>query len=741
MKSFALLSLLFIPLFLIAQDKNNLCLKGLSYHIVVLGSSTAAGTGPSSQDSAWVWRYRRAVQDINPGNQVTNLAVGGTTTYHILPDGTTPPAGRPAPTPAKNISQAISLGADAIIVNMPSNDAALGFTTAETLENFRVLDSVAASLGIPIWICTTQPRNFSAAKRMVQVEVKDSVLAQYGSFAIDFWTTFADSTSGVLPQYDSGDGTHLNDTAHAILLSLVEEKQILSALYEVPPTPDIATIELIADPDQRCGETMQAISAVILNPGQTVSSPIPLQWSVSGNGSSTVFTDTLFSGLQSCTTDTVTLLINTSAGGVFDFTINVLADSDTFLSNNSLSLQQSLFPSPLLVGQADTICEGELATVSVSSQYADTIFWYDSSGTLIGSGDSLTFDPAAGSGEVYAQAVAGELFFKESLFTRDATNRTWNGIMFDLMGSDDILIDSLDIKVFSTGSEQLIDVFWKQGSHLGFENDSSAWALWTTDTIDAPVQDLFLPVRMNELPLNAGDTVGLYLTFRNPGNRLYYEATGSTATKSTAELSVFSGTGITHRYGTTYYPRDWAGEVYYHFGTNLEGQCASDLLPLTAVTATPEPLLGSDTTVSKWISLSLNPGTFSSYLWQDGSSGTTFVFPTDTIPGTYLIWVEVSNNQGCVVRDSLTVTVENTNSLPPSSAGWKIYPNPAQNVLRLEGLLEPDQITIWDMQGRLLEEYEKPGGTLSLPDCPEGLYLIQIKKGENSFTQLLRIIR
>lgn len=740
MKSYCLL-LLLLPFFSFAQDKNNLCLKGQSYHIVVLGSSTAAGTGPSSQDSAWVWRYRRSVQEINSGNLVTNLAVGGTTTYHILPDGSTPPAGRPAPNPAKNITQAISLGADAIIVNMPSNDAALGFPTVETMENFRVLDSVAASAGIPIWICTTQPRNFSAAKRLVQVEVKDSVLAQYGSFAIDFWTPFTDSAFGILPQFDSGDGTHLNDPAHAILDSLVQEKQILSTLYQVPPSPDIAAIELIADPDQRCGESIQAVSAVILNPGQSVSSPIPLQWSVSGNGSSQVFPDTLFGGMTSCTADTITLFVNTSAGGTFDFSINVSAAADTFFSNNSLSLQQTLLPSPLLIGQPDTICEGDLATVYVNSQNADTVFWYDASGIQIGSGDSLTFDPSIGSGEVFAQAVAGDLFFKESLFTRDATNRTWNGIMFDLIGLNDILIDSLDIKVFSTGSGQLIDVFWKQGGHLGAENDSSAWTLWTTDTIDAPVQDLFLPVRMNEFPLTSGDTIGLYLTFRDPGNRLYYEATGSTATRSTAELSLFSGTGITHRYGTTYYPRDWAGEVYYHFGENPEGDCASDLLPLTAVTATPEPVLGPDTTVSKWTSLSLSPGLFSSYLWQDGSSGNTFSFPTDTIPGDYLIWVEVINDQGCIARDSLTVTVESTNSLTPSAGNWRIYPNPARDVMRIDGPLQPDMVMIRDMQGRLIRKYEAPERIIPLPEFPDGVYLIQIRSGERTTNQLLRIIR
>ncbi|MBN1481412.1 hypothetical protein EH223_03505 [candidate division KSB1 bacterium] len=39
--------------------------KFVTFRIVILGSSTAAGTGPSRSDSAWVNRYRRYVKNIN----------------------------------------------------------------------------------------------------------------------------------------------------------------------------------------------------------------------------------------------------------------------------------------------------------------------------------------------------------------------------------------------------------------------------------------------------------------------------------------------------------------------------------------------------------------------------------------------------------------------------------------------------------------------------------------------------
>ncbi|MEZ4983685.1 MAG: SGNH/GDSL hydrolase family protein [Saprospiraceae bacterium] len=51
--------------------------------IVVLGSSTAEGTGASSPDSSWVNRYRASLSR-NTRYEVVNLARGGYTTFHIL---------------------------------------------------------------------------------------------------------------------------------------------------------------------------------------------------------------------------------------------------------------------------------------------------------------------------------------------------------------------------------------------------------------------------------------------------------------------------------------------------------------------------------------------------------------------------------------------------------------------------------------------------------------------------------
>ena len=218
----------------------NPCWPDSSIMIVVLGSSTAAGIGASNEDSSWVGRYRNYLQSINPTNEVVNLAISGTTTYHIMPDGYVPPSGTFDPVPGYNITEAIRLQADAIIVNMPSNDASRGYDAAVQMHNFKTIAHEADSAGVPIWICTTQPRDLSTSKIQIQLEVRDSILSYFGTHAIDFWTTIADTNNLPNPLYDFGDGIHLNDAGHRILFDRIAQKNIPAQIMDSCVTVGIA---------------------------------------------------------------------------------------------------------------------------------------------------------------------------------------------------------------------------------------------------------------------------------------------------------------------------------------------------------------------------------------------------------------------------------------------------------------------------------------------------------------------
>ncbi len=194
------------------------------FKIVVLGSSTAAGAGPSSTEKAWVWLYTDYLKQQDTRFDVTNLAIGGYTTYNILPTGTTIPNGvNQTIDTARNITKAIELNADGIIVNMPSNDSNMGYSATMQMNNFNLLQTTAQNNSIPIWICNVQPRNFAVGSTAMntQIQMSSQIPSTFTSNNIDFWTTLSNSDGTINSLYNSGDGVHLNDAGHAILLQRV----------------------------------------------------------------------------------------------------------------------------------------------------------------------------------------------------------------------------------------------------------------------------------------------------------------------------------------------------------------------------------------------------------------------------------------------------------------------------------------------------------------------------------------
>ena len=195
--------------------------------IVILGSSTAAGAGPENSANAWVNQYSQYVKSLNASSEVINLAVGGYTTYHILPSDYVAPAGKPSPDSEHNITKALSYSPDAIIINLPTNDAANYFTVEEQLNNYNTVLAKAKVANVPVWITTTQPRNFSAEQRQNLMVMRDSTYQRFGDKAIDFWTDIATEQGTINTAYDMGDGVHLNDAAHTILKNRVIATDIL----------------------------------------------------------------------------------------------------------------------------------------------------------------------------------------------------------------------------------------------------------------------------------------------------------------------------------------------------------------------------------------------------------------------------------------------------------------------------------------------------------------------------------
>lgn len=740
MKAIFISLLLVFPCFNIqAQANISPCAQLTDIHVVVIGSSTAAGTGPSTPDSAWVNRYRNYLQAINPLNQVTNLAIGGTTTYHIMPSWFVAPSNRPAANVNNNVTQAINLGADAIIVNMPSNDASNGFGIAEQMTNFITISNSADSAGIPIWICTTQPKNFgSAIPKAIQTGVRDSILTYFGAFAVDFWNGIADPNHDILPQYNSGDGTHLSDAGHAVLIQRIINKEILNIVADTAMTTDHVLSSFHLDHTSICGDSTTMLHVIVGNIGPSDPSSTNVIFNTIDNNSGLPSTQSFFiaSPIPVCGLDTISLLVNTYDG--IDYNLQAYLSNNDLNKNNDTSqtLQLNTLGHPSITSFNDTICIGDTSILSALGRHpSDTVLWYDAptGGSIVGYGNNLILNNLITSQTYYPEIVRGNLYFDESLATSTTTTTNWNGIMFDIVALDTLTIDSLSTKLNTLGLQTVV-AYSRLGSHVGYEINAGAWTLWGNTSTTVNTIGTFYNLDYPDKILYPNDTLGVYLHLQNSSADLSYRSTGSSLVYSNSELQILSGSGISHTFGNTFTPRNWSGEVFYHHGFNPTGACNTPRLPVHAVISTPSLDLGIDTLLYQNQSLILQDSSFSNYWWSDNSTGNQIlVDSSNTVLGSNLFWLSASNQYGCMVSDSILITFSiNTNNQIRGleELEYSIVPNPSLGSIQLKTPHNKAvEFSLFQSNGTLIRQLKiTPNQSIDLSDLAKGVYFISLNQ-------------
>lgn len=307
----------------------------ISSQIVVLGSSTSAGNGPPVVDSAWVWKYRAAIFQRNTRFSVTNLAVGGFSTGDVLPSGDG----------LHNITKALSLNPCAIIMNLPTNDAAYNNSVALQLQRYKTIMDLASKNNVKFWVTTTQPRNFTDATQLKNLmDMRDSIIARYGTYVIDFWTDLANTDGTINSQYNSGDGIHLNTAGHEILTERALAKSI--------DTIDFTRNCPVSQPFLAVNKgAQQQISTITINLNDTLTmSPLPTigTWKWSGPNSYTSILRTVkFNKIQLNQGGTyIAKFISTN--GCVSSQNYVITVNDNTLLPTEIANDISYYPNPVL---------------------------------------------------------------------------------------------------------------------------------------------------------------------------------------------------------------------------------------------------------------------------------------------------------------------------------------------------------------------------------------------------------
>ena len=744
--SLALLLLLF-QMTLNAQ--NSACLSADSIRIVVIGSSTAAGAGASPADSSWVNRYRHFLQGLHPGNEVINLAQGGYNTWRLMPDHFVPPSNRPSPDTLKNISHALRQNPDGIIINLPSNDAAIGTGLNDQMHNFILMDSLAASMGVPAWVCTTQPRNLNTSAIQVQMDVRDSIFSYFGNRALDFWNGLANSQNTIDSLYDSGDGVHVNNAGHRLLWQRAVQKAIPDSLVQGLSGVDLQAHRPLWLNPSFCGDEQSLFEIRIGNLGEdsiNATALIELIREDLINGQSDTLSQS-FTNLAGCAYRFPVFTLNTKPEQRWRLKSRVIYPGDLNLANNeSTWLQISSSTAPSAFSLDTVLCFADSLRTGLSGP--DPLRWYSDPQlqNLIYEGDSLSW-PGNAADTLFVQAFRGPFHFQDSLNASSSSNIRWNGIMLNLIaGADTVYLDSIDFVSGNTDDMQL-NLRTYPGAYQGHEGSATGWSAPIRDSIYNAVDGEVATALFNNISIPANDTLACYLYFSNANHRLFYQWSSTPLVSQGSGLSLETGTGIAHTFGATYFPRHFRGQFHYHYGFNAEGQCQSEIDTIIIRKSMADLNLGPDTTVlinaGDFAILDLPLG-FSTPLWSDGSTGSSL---TVTHPGaqatyTHWYWLEALDSLGCLHRDSVYIDYLFFSLGENESRKYHIFPNPSfQGFTIKSDNADQYKLRLLSLDGTLLRKTNFKDLQYHWdPKLKPGVYILQISSSDGIENRKIQII-
>ena len=76
-----------------------------------------------------------------------------------------------------------------------------------------------------------------------------------------------------------------------------------------------------------------------------------------------------------------------------------------------------------------------------------------------------------------------------------------------------------------------------------------------------------------------------------------------------------------------------------------------------------------------------------------------------------------------------------------SIRSFKVYPNPANDVVYIGGTEGMANITMFDVQGRVVKQVSTQSNTVQVSDLPSGMYMIRIENNETVANTRISVTR
>jgi hypothetical protein len=331
-----------------------------------------------------------------------------------------------------------------------------------------------------------------------------------------------------------------------------------------------------------CNVGLDTISIWVKNIGvNAINSPAPSTVTVSYRIKPTApvvtqnFTPVLLPG------DSVLFHFNTLA----DFSVTLLDDTfrvkawidltgDNVKTNDSANAQviSNHVPASPVVSNV-TIPYGTSTTLTAQSP--DSILWFDTQTALtpLGGGPNYTTPVLYNPTTYWVQAGTNSFTGGLSAFTSLAAGNSFDGNMFDITPTTQIVLDSFDVNV-ATGAD-VVELYYRLGTFVGHNNDSTGWIKVGSCTINGLGSGQATRALVGGLALQPNITYGIYITVVT--GTMYYTNTTQGTLQTFPDFTCMWGQGGGYPFALANPGRMWNGRIYYSKGT---AGCASTRVPL-----------------------------------------------------------------------------------------------------------------------------------------------------------------
>ncbi len=174
-------------------------------------------------------------------------------------------------------------------------------------------------------------------------------------------------------------------------------------------------------------------------------------------------------------------------------------------------------------------------------------------------------------------------------------NNGQDGIMFDIAAINTVEITNFDVNC--GGATHDFEIYYKAGTHVGFEGNAGAWTLLATaNNVTGPV-NVATPIPVNFSIIIPGcETYGFYITSTGAGSIDYTNGTAvGNVLAADANIQILEGTGKDYPFAASFSPRNPNITTYYNCVGN--GCCA--LTNITAVPGACDPVTGTYSTTGQ----------------------------------------------------------------------------------------------------------------------------------------------